>query len=144
MLLVSDHGAKKMDGGINFNDWLIQEGYLAVKQMPEGLANLKNNNIDWSKTRVWGSGGYYGRLFLNVKGREPDGQIEPQDYESFRDELIAKIEAISDPDGVNIGSKAFKPEETYPVVNGVAPDLIVYFGDLNWRSLGTIGNPTIC
>jgi predicted AlkP superfamily phosphohydrolase/phosphomutase len=143
VLVVSDHGAKKMDGGINFNDWLIREGYLAVKQMPEGLANLKNDNIDWSKTKVWGSGGYYGRLFLNVKGREPEGQIEPQDYESFRDELIAKIEAITDPDGVNIGSKAFKPEETYPVVNGVAPDLIVYFGDLNWRSLGTIGNPTI-
>jgi len=44
-----------MDGGINFNDWLIREGYLAVKEMPQGVAPLKNKNIDWSKTKVWGS-----------------------------------------------------------------------------------------
>jgi len=143
VLVVSDHGAKKMDGGICFNDWLIREGYLSVKEMPDEPKPLKNENIDWSKTKVWGSGGYYGRLFLNVKGREPDGQIDPADYESLRDELVAKIEALTDPEGRNIGSKAFKPEETYPVVNGIAPDLIVYFGDLNWRSLGSVGNPEI-
>ncbi|TKJ42285.1 phosphodiesterase [candidate division LCP-89 bacterium B3_LCP] len=143
ILVVSDHGAKKMDGGINFNDWLIREGYLTVKEMPSEPKSLKNDNIDWSKTSVWGSGGYYGRLFLNVKGREPEGQIDPADYDLFRDELIQKIEALTDPDGNNIGTKVFKPEETYPVVNGIAPDLIVYFGDLNWRSLGSIGNPTI-
>jgi len=143
VLVVSDHGAKKMDGGINFNDWLMKEGYLAVREMPQGVAQLKNQNIDWSKTRVWGSGGYYGRLFLNVKGREPQGQIDPQDYHKVRNELVAKLEALTDPDGKNIGTRVFKPEETYPVVNGVAPDLIVYFGDLNWRSLGSIGNPTI-
>jgi predicted AlkP superfamily phosphohydrolase/phosphomutase len=37
----------------------------------------------------------------------------------------------------------YKPEEVYRAVNGVAPDLIVYFGDLDWRSAGTIGHPTI-
>jgi predicted AlkP superfamily phosphohydrolase/phosphomutase len=143
VLVVSDHGAKKMDGGINFNDWLIREGYLAVKEMPPGVAPLKNKNIDWSKTKVWGSGGYYGRLFLNVKGREPQGQIDPQDYHKVRNELVVKLEGLTDPDGKNIGTRVFKPEEIYPVVNGIAPDLIVYFGDLNWRSLGSIGNPTL-
>ncbi|MCX6640515.1 MAG: alkaline phosphatase family protein [bacterium] len=143
IMVVSDHGAKKMDGGINFNDWLIQEGYLTLKEKPEGIVQLKNKNIDFSKTKVWGSGGYYGRLFINVKGREPEGVIEPQDYERFRNELIAKLVALTDPDGKNIGTKVFKPEEIYPVVNGVAPDLIVYFGDLNWRSLGSVGNPTL-
>jgi len=143
ILLVSDHGAKKMDGGINFNDWLIQEDYLTVKQMPDKPSNLKNDNVDFSKTRVWGSGGYYGRLFINVKGREPDGVVEPSEYEAFRNELVQKLEALTDPDGNNIGTRVFKPEETYPVVNGVAPDLIVYFGDLNWRSLGSIGNDSI-
>jgi predicted AlkP superfamily phosphohydrolase/phosphomutase len=33
----------------------------------------------------------------------------------------------------------FKPQEIYTVCNGVAPDLIVYFGDLDWRSVGSIG-----
>lgn len=143
VLVVSDHGAKKMDGGINFNDWLIREGYLTVKEKPQGIVQLKNKNIDFQKTKVWGSGGYYGRLFINVKGREPEGVVNPADYETFRDELAAKLEALTDPDGRNIGTRVFKPEETYPVVNGVAPDLIVYFGDLNWRSLGSIGNPTL-
>ncbi len=143
ILVVSDHGAERMDGGINFNDWLVREGYLTVKEMPQEPAPLKNKNIDWSQTKVWGSGGYYGRLFLNVKGREPQGVINPQDYQKTRNELIAKLEALTDPEGNNIGTKVFKPEEIYPVVNGIAPDLIVYFGNLRWRSLGTIGNPTL-
>ncbi len=143
VLVVSDHGAKKMDGGINFNDWLIRKGYLVLKDMPRERTTLKNDNIDFSRTRVWGSGGYYGRLFINVKGREPQGIVDPQDYERFRDELVAELEALTDPEGRNIGTRVFKPEETYPVVNGVAPDLIVYFGDLNWRSLGTIGNDSL-
>ena len=36
-----------------------------------------------------------------------------------------------------------KPQDVYPEVNGVAPDLIVYFGDLEWRSVGAVGNPSL-
>ena len=35
VLIVSDHGAKKMDGGICFNEWLIQHGYLALREYPQ-------------------------------------------------------------------------------------------------------------
>jgi predicted AlkP superfamily phosphohydrolase/phosphomutase len=38
-----------------------------------------------------------------------------------------------------MATRVFKPEEVYPDVEGVAPDLIVIFGDLLWRSVGTIG-----
>jgi predicted AlkP superfamily phosphohydrolase/phosphomutase len=41
--------------------------------------------------------------------------------------------------GRPIGSRAFRPEDIYRSVNGVAPDLIVYFGDLAWRSVGAVG-----
>src|SRR5437667_179867 len=95
--------------------------------------------IDWSRTRAWGDGGYYGRLFMNVRGREPAGTIDPGDYERVRSDLIAGIEAIADPAGRNIGSKAYRPEDIYRRVTGVAPDLIVYFGDLDWRSVGAVG-----
>jgi len=95
--------------------------------------------VDWSRTLAWGSGGYYARLFLNVKGREPEGVIDPADYERVRDELAARIAAITDPAGRNIGSVAYKPQEIYRKVNNIAPDLIVYFGDLNWRSVGSLG-----
>jgi predicted AlkP superfamily phosphohydrolase/phosphomutase len=139
ILVVSDHGAQRMEGGICINEWLIKEGYLRVKSAPQEVIPLKNDNIDWANTLAWGSGGYYGRLFMNVKGREPQGVIEPGDYERVRDELIAKLEAIEDESGVNINTRVFKPEDVYPQVRNVAPDLIVYFGNLAWRSVGSIG-----
>jgi len=139
VLVVSDHGAKKMDGGICFNEWLVREGYLTLSDPPKKPTPIGKVAIDWPKTKAWGDGGYYGRLFMNVRGREPAGTIDPADYERVRRDLIAGIEAITAPDGRNIGSKAYRPEDLYRSVNGVAPDLIVYFGDLDWRSVGAVG-----
>ena len=143
VFIVSDHGAKKMDGGICVNEWLIQEGYLALKTMPASLTSIDKCEIDWSKTKVWGDGGYYARIFMNVEGREPQGIVKASEVESLRNELKAKFEALVDPDGVNIGTTVYRPEEVYHEVNGVPPDLIVYFGDLFWRSVGTVGHGSI-
>ncbi len=139
VLVVSDHGGQPMMGGICFNEWLKREGYLALEYEPEGIVPLEKCEVDWSRTTAWGSGGYYARLFLNVKGREPEGIIDPADYERVRDELAEKIAGITDPEGVNIGSVAHKPEDIYREVNNIAPDLIVYFGNLSWRSVGSLG-----
>lgn len=143
VFIVSDHGAKRMDGGICVNEWLIREGYLTLKSHPTELTAIDRCEIDWSKTKVWGDGGYYARIFLNIEGREPQGIVKPEEVESLRNELIAKFEALVDPNGVNIGTKVFKPEEVYHTVNGFAPDLIVYFGDLFWRSVGSVGYDSI-
>jgi predicted AlkP superfamily phosphohydrolase/phosphomutase len=142
-IVMSDHGARPMMGGICFNDWLIREGYLALTSVPDRVIPIKEAEIDWSRTVAWGDGGYYGRLFLNVKGREPQGVVEPARYEEVRDELVAKLEAMPGPDGEPLGTRVFKPQDVYPDVRGVAPDLIVYFGDLAWRSVGSVGNPSI-
>jgi predicted AlkP superfamily phosphohydrolase/phosphomutase len=91
VMVVSDHGATKMDGGICFNEWLIKEGYLTLKEYPSEPTRIADLEIDWSKTMAWGEGGYYGRLFMNVKGREPEGIVAPEDYEKVRSELIEKI-----------------------------------------------------
>ncbi len=143
VLVVSDHGAKRLDGGICFNEWLIQQGYLTVKDYPDRPTPIDKVQIDWARTKAWGDGGYYGRLFLNVKGREPQGVIDPADYESVRTELIEKIAAIQDPHGNPLGSRAYRPQDLYREVRGIAPDLIVYFGDLYWRSVGSIGSKSI-
>ena len=34
VLVVSDHGAKRIDGGICVNEWLRREGYLVLKEEP--------------------------------------------------------------------------------------------------------------
>jgi predicted AlkP superfamily phosphohydrolase/phosphomutase len=143
VMVVSDHGVKRMEGGFCFNDWLIQEGYLTLKEPIVEPHQLKNSEIDWTKTKVWGSGGYYGRVFLNVEGRESQGIIPPNQYESFRTELKEKLESVLDHHGFLMGNIAFRPEDIYPEVTGVAPDLIVYFGDLRWRSVGTIGEKSL-
>jgi len=139
IVVVSDHGSKRMEGGICFNEWLMREGYLALRDRPRSPTPIGKATIDWARTRAWGDGGYYGRCFMNVKGREPEGIIDPRDYERVRADLIAGIEALVDPDGKPIGSRAFRPEDIYREVRGVAPDLIVYFGDLAWRSVGAVG-----
>jgi len=139
VLVVSDHGSKRMDGGICFNEWLMRAGMLALRDTPRAPTPIGRVAIDWRRTRAWGDGGYYGRCFLNVRGREPEGTVDPGDYERVRDDLIAGIAAITDEQGRPLGSRAFRPEDIYRQVRGVAPDLLVYFGDLAWRSVGAVG-----
>ena len=50
---------------------------------------------------------------------------------------------MTGPDGSVLGTRVIKPQEVYAEVRGVAPDLIVYFGDLEWRSVGTLGAATV-
>ncbi|NDJ53998.1 MAG: phosphodiesterase [Chloroflexi bacterium] len=150
VLIVSDHGGKKMDGGICINEWLWRNDYLAFKADPPQdqfdengkrvLTPIKPDMIDWENTRVWGDGGYYGRVFINVEGREPQGQVKREDYESLRDELIQRFKGIPDEQGNDIGTVVYKPQEIYQRVRNVAPDLLVYWGNLNWRSVGSLGH----
>ncbi len=139
VMIVSDHGAKRMLGGICFNEWLMQEGYLTLKSKPDGVVRLDKCEIDWSRTRAWGDGGYYGRLFINVQGREPRGIVPAAQYESFRAELTEKIEAMRDEEGKPLGNRVYRAEEIYSRCENIPPDLIVYFGDLDWRSVGSVG-----
>jgi len=139
VVVVSDHGSKRMTGGICFNEWLMRERFLTLGATPREPTPIGRVPIDWSRTRAWGDGGYYGRCFLNVRGREPEGTIDPGDYERVRDDLVAGIEALTDEAGRPLGSRAVRPEEIYRQVRGVAPDLLVYFGDLDWRSVGAVG-----
>jgi predicted AlkP superfamily phosphohydrolase/phosphomutase len=143
VLLVSDHGAQRLDGGFCVNEWLIREGLLVFKSYPKEVTPFAKLEVDWEKTRVWSEGGYYARVFFNVKGREPQGTIEPSDYERFRDEIKAKFEATVDRDGKPLGTMVFKPQEIYHKVQNVPPDLIVHFGALYWRSIGSVGYPVI-
>ena len=145
ILTVSDHGVKKMEGGICINEWMRQQGYLSLMEEPptDRLTTLEQTAVDWPRTRAWGDGGYYARIFLNLEGREPQGTVPQAEYEAFRDELAAAIQAIPAPDGSSLQTRIFKPEEIYRKVRHVAPDLIVYFDDLGWRSVGSFGHEGI-
>lgn len=143
VLVVSEHGARKLDGGFCVDEWLVREGLLVLNRYPEDVTPSDRLDIDWRKTRAWSEGGHYARVFLNVKGREPEGSIEPADYGRVRDEIKARLEATAGPDGPPLGTLVFKPEEIYRSLRNVAPDLIVHLGGLAWRSIGGVGYPTL-
>ncbi len=137
VLVVSDHGAQPMLGGFRFNQWLVDQGLLVLRGEPRP-GRLDPALVDWPRTTAWGDGGYYGRLFLNVKGREPQGVVPPDRYEAVRQELADALRALPDHTGVPMGTRVFRPEEVYPEVRNIAPDLIVYFGNLRWRAIGSL------
>lgn len=139
IIIVSDHGAKRMKGALVINEFLAREGYLIFKEKPDKPIKWSAAKIDWSKTKAWGWGGYYARIFLNVKGREEQGIIEPYEYEAVRDELAIKIKNLYGPSGEQMDNKVYKPEQIYEVCRGDIPDLMVFFDNLYWRSAGTVG-----
>lgn len=143
VFVVSDHGAQTMHGAVCVNEFFRREGLLKLKEEPDRQQKLKTSDIDWNKTFCWGEGGYYSRIFMNVEGREPSGIIPKSEYEKVRDEIKSKLENLGDQNGNPIGTKVFKPEEVYREVKNIPPDLIVYFGNLNWRSAGSVGGGAI-
>jgi predicted AlkP superfamily phosphohydrolase/phosphomutase len=143
VVAVSDHGVKGMRGAFCVNEWLIREGYLVLKERPQSVVELEKAAVDWGRTKAWAWGGYYARVFLNVKGREPEGVVEASEFERERDKLAERLKSITDPSGRRMETQAYKPEELYPVSVGDRPDLMVYFDDLFWRSAGTLGHADI-
>jgi predicted AlkP superfamily phosphohydrolase/phosphomutase len=143
ILVLSDHGAQRLDGGFCINEWLVREGLLVLNQYPKEITPFGKLDVNWDRTRVWSEGGYYARVFFNVKGREPNGVIDKADHEKFRDEIKERLEATVDDKGRRMGTLVFRPEEIYKTVRNVAPDLIVHFGGLYWRSIGGVGYPGI-
>jgi predicted AlkP superfamily phosphohydrolase/phosphomutase len=142
VLVVSDHGAKRMKGAFCINEWLIEQGDLVVKEKPQSPVSMDGVEVDWSRSKYWGWGGYYARLFLNIEGREGQGIIPPEDYEKERDALVDKLLSIKGEDGSEWKTRVLKPQQYFKEARGDYPDLMVYFDDLYWRSAGTLGHST--
>jgi predicted AlkP superfamily phosphohydrolase/phosphomutase len=140
VMVVSDHGARAMEGAICVNEWLVREGYLVLEEPPDGPTAFRDADVDWSRTRAWGEGGYYCRLCLNLRGREPEGVVAGEDYEALRAELSERLEQLPGPEGRPIGTRVHRPEDLWRERRGIPPDLVVYFGDLAWRSNGSLGH----
>jgi predicted AlkP superfamily phosphohydrolase/phosphomutase len=143
LLVVSDHGARPMMGGVRINEWLRRKGYLRLLEEPPGLVPFSPLLVDWERTRAWSEGGYCARVFFNVRGREPRGVIDPRDERRFREELSLELAEMEGPTGRSLGNRVLVPEEIYGACRGIPPDLMVYLGDLGWRSIGNVGGGEI-
>lgn len=143
VLIASDHGVKPMRGAICINEWLLKEKYLVLKEKPEKPIQLSKAEVDWQKTKAWAWGGYYSRVFLNVKGREKKGLIDQKNYETELNKLRKKLSDIRDENGQKLNNLVINPKEYFDVLKGDYPDLMVIYDDLNWRADGKIGRNSL-
>ena len=90
---------------------------------------LRFSNIDWNVTRAYSEEtSYYPNIWINLKGREPKGTVEPgADYEAVRDQLVAALKAWRDPEtGAPVVERVWKREEIYHGhCTEKAPDLMI-------------------
>jgi predicted AlkP superfamily phosphohydrolase/phosphomutase len=92
-------------------------------------SNRDSSGIDWSRT-IAHSRGQWGHLYINLKGRDPHGIVEPADYDKVCAEIARKLEAVVDPQRREPPiTKVWRRDELYhgPAVDQ-APDLII-----DWR-----------
>jgi predicted AlkP superfamily phosphohydrolase/phosphomutase len=98
---------------------------------------LSFNDVDWSRSVAF-SKGNYGQIFVNLKGREPNGAVTEEDYESVRDSIIGRLESLRDPlTGERWVGQVFRREDIYsgPLVDD-APDIAFLPADMRHLPLG--------
>lgn len=125
LMIISDHGFNAFRYGVDLNRWLEENGYLKLKQDGRGKKNL--TGIDWSQTRAFAVG--LAGIFLNLKGREAQGIVDPTDQaSSLREEIAAGLATLADPGtgGQKVVKQVYNAQEVYrgPYKDD-APDLIV-------------------
>ncbi len=101
------------------------------------LALRRWEYIDWDRTQAY-SQGLFGNVYINLRGREPEGCVAPEDYHRVREEVAAALLSITDPeDGDRVVSQVYRREELYsgPYLEE-APDLVVTMRDYAYMTRG--------
>lgn len=120
IIVMSDHGFSNFARQFNLNSWLRDLGYLG----PTDCTSIMSN-ADWSQTVAYGLG--INGLYLNLKGRERDGVVEPgEEQENLLQELTNRLQAVRDYDGRVVINKVYRASEIYQgQATALAPDLVV-------------------
>jgi len=136
LMIISDHGFNSFRYGVDINRWLEENGYLKVKEGEREGKYL--SAVDWSQTRAFASG--LGGIFLNLKGRESQGIVEPgAEAAQLREEIAAKISQLHDPvRNQSAVKQVYNALKIYRgPYKGEAPDLFVGFNKgyrASWES----------
>lgn len=128
LMVVSDHGFASFRRQFNLNAWLMDNGYARASDPLARGEREYFGDLKWSETRAYGLG--INALYLNVKGREPEGRVAPGEAQrALTDELAARLMAVKDPQtGEQVILNAYRPADIYsgPFI-GEAPDLLVCY-----------------
>jgi predicted AlkP superfamily phosphohydrolase/phosphomutase len=157
IMVVSDHGFASFRRGMNYNTWLVKNGFMTLNGQEAKRMNLEDLfeqgnffvNVDWSKTRAYALG--LGQIYINQVGREAKGIVHPgAEYQQVTAQIKAGLEAFVDEEtGERPVAHVFTRDEAY---NGVydpvlIPDLIPSNSEgyrVGWQdSLGGIGKTIV-
>ena len=125
LFVLSDHGCTSFRRGVNLNAWLLEEGYLTLKDDADGTEPWLQS-VDWSKTRVYAVG--LVGIFLNIRGREAQGIVETGDEATaLKTEIMAKLAGLVDRETGDVAiNEAFDTDVLYRgPYKGNAPDLLM-------------------
>ncbi len=80
LILMSDHGFCSIEKEVNISRYLVDRGLLKfAPSPPRGLQDIHPSSRAYTLIP--------GRVYLNMKGREPEGGVDPSDYQRLRDEV---------------------------------------------------------
>jgi predicted AlkP superfamily phosphohydrolase/phosphomutase len=141
LMVLSDHGFSSFRRGVDLNVWLEQNGYLTLK--PEGRGKRYLAGVDWSKTRAYALG--LAGIWLNVKGREAQGIVDPSEADKLRDELCEKLTGLRDEEKGTIAIvRAFNTHRVYRgPYKADGPDVVPGYNAgyrISWEA--AVGQPT--
>jgi len=126
LIVMSDHGFSPFYRSFQLNSWLLENGYITLKDPAKRSEIQMLSFVDWEKTRAYALG--LNGLYLNIHGREPNGIVQGgNERESLIQDLIFKLKNIQDPENdeyVILDMYRTDKEYTGPYKN-MAPDLIV-------------------
>ena len=146
-VIVSDHGHGSSKGRVFINNLLKDWGFLAplghLKRVSRRLSLLTMNAaarrtrsrelpLDWSRTKAYlAHVGIYGFVYINRKGREPNGIVSAEDYDNVRQSLIERFKAEKIPGTSQpLFPQVFKGEKLYARKDELQlPDLVVVPAD---------------
>jgi predicted AlkP superfamily phosphohydrolase/phosphomutase len=130
LMVISDHGFASYRYSFNINTWLLQNGYMTLREGVPGPGEQGFSgstlfaDVDWSKTRAYALG--LGAIYLNVAGREPLGIVRPGDeYDTLAAEITSAMESWEDPvTGLQPVHRVYGRQQMYRLYDPlVTPDL---------------------
>jgi predicted AlkP superfamily phosphohydrolase/phosphomutase len=133
LFVMSDHGFRPFKRGVNLNSWLLRNGYLHLKDGASGEAEWFKD-VDWTRTHAYALG--LGGVYLNLKGREAQGIVEPgKDAAALRAELVRKLTGLEDPEKkAEAIARVYEGPAIYTgPFRDNAPDLIIGYNP-GWRA----------
>jgi predicted AlkP superfamily phosphohydrolase/phosphomutase len=154
LFVVSDHGFSSFRRSVNYNTWLVKNGYMTLKGQGtrKSLEDLFDegeflDNVDWSQTKAYALG--LGQLYINLAGREAQGIVKPEEYDQVVAEIKAGLEGyVDEQTGENPVAYVFTRKEAYGDSDPLLmPDMVPSNNDgyrVGWQdSLGGFGQDVV-